>query len=110
MEVDLALDIPEGQSLSPGHIGHLLAIANEALSNVARHAQATRVRLTAAVYDGRLCLEIQDNGRGLPVDYVVGYGLRNMHDRARMLGGERITDATRRAARELYREARREGR
>jgi signal transduction histidine kinase len=88
MEVDLALDIPEGQSLSPGHIGHLLAIANEALSNVARHAQATRVRLTAAVYDGRLCLEIQDNGRGLPVDYVVGYGLRNMHDRARMLGGD----------------------
>jgi len=88
MDVDLVLDIPAGQALAPGQIGQLLAIANEALSNVARHAQATRVRLTAAVQDGRLRLEIHDNGRGLAVDYVVGYGLRNMHDRARLLGGE----------------------
>jgi signal transduction histidine kinase len=88
MDVELVLDIPEGQALAPGQIGQLLAIANEALSNVARHAQATRVRLTAAVQDGRLRLEIRDNGHGLAVDYVVGYGLRNMHDRARLLGGE----------------------
>jgi signal transduction histidine kinase len=88
MHVDLVLDIPEGQALAPGQIGQLLAITNEALSNVARHAQATRVRLTAAVEDGRLRLEIHDNGHGLAVDYVVGYGLRNMHDRARLLGGE----------------------
>ncbi|MBK9714434.1 MAG: sensor histidine kinase [Kouleothrix sp.] len=88
MDVDLILDIPEGQALAPGQIGQLLAITNEALSNVARHAQATRVRLTAAVQDGRLRLEIHDNGHGLAVDYVVGYGLRNMHDRARLLGGE----------------------
>jgi signal transduction histidine kinase len=88
VEVDLALDIPEGQTLAPGQIGQLLAITNEALSNVARHAQATRVRLMATVQDGRLRLEIRDNGHGLTVDYVVGYGLRNMHDRARLLGGE----------------------
>jgi signal transduction histidine kinase len=88
VEVELALDIPQGQSLAPGQIGHLLAITNEALSNVARHAQATRVRLSAAVRDGRLRLEIQDNGCGLPMDYVIGYGLRNMRDRARLLGGE----------------------
>lgn len=88
MDVDLVLDIPEGQALAPGQIGQLLAITNEALSNVARHAQATRVRLTAAVEEGRLRLEIHDNGHGLAVDYVVGYGLRNMHDRARLLGGE----------------------
>jgi two-component system sensor histidine kinase UhpB len=88
MDVDLVLDIPEGQALAPGQIGQLLAITNEALSNVARHAQATRVRLTAVVQDGRLRLEIHDNGHGLAVDYVVGYGLRNMLDRARLLGGE----------------------
>jgi signal transduction histidine kinase len=87
-DVNLDLDIPEGQSLAPGQIGHLLAITNEALSNVARHAQATQVRLSAVVRDGRLRLEIQDNGRGLPLDYVIGYGLRNMRDRARLLGGE----------------------
>jgi signal transduction histidine kinase len=88
VDVELALDIPEGQSLAPGQIGHLLAITGEALSNVARHAQATRVRLAAMVCDGSLRLEIQDNGQGLPADYVVGYGLRNMRERARMLGGE----------------------
>lgn len=88
MEVSLALQIPDGQPLAPGQIGQLLAIANEALSNVARHAQASHVNIAAEVRDSRLRLEIQDNGRGLPADYVVGYGLRNMHDRARMLGGE----------------------
>lgn len=88
MEVKLALQIPDGQALAPGQIGQLLAIANEALSNVARHAQASRVSIAAGVREGRLRLEIQDNGQGLPADYVLGYGLRNMHDRARMLGGE----------------------
>jgi signal transduction histidine kinase len=88
VDVDLVLDIPEGQSLAPGQIGHLLAITNEALSNVARHAQGTRVHLSAAVRDDRLRLEIRDNGCGLPLDYVIGYGLRNMRDRARLLGGE----------------------
>jgi signal transduction histidine kinase len=88
MDVDLVVDIPEGQALAPGQIGQLLAIANEALSNTARHAQATHVRLTAVVHNGRLRLEIHDNGHGLAVDYVIGYGLRNMHDRARLLGGE----------------------
>ncbi|HEU5103328.1 MAG TPA: sensor histidine kinase [Roseiflexaceae bacterium] len=88
VDVELTLDIPEGQSLAPGQIGHLLAIANEGLSNVARHAQATRIHVSAAVRDGRLRLEIRDNGRGLPVDYMIGYGLRNMRDRARLLGGE----------------------
>jgi signal transduction histidine kinase len=34
-----------------------------------------------------LCLAIADNGRGLPADNVPGYGLRNIRDRARLLGG-----------------------
>ncbi len=87
VDVSLALELPEKQSLSPAYVGHLLAIANEALSNVARHAQATQARLSATATGDRLRLEIQDNGRGLAPDYVVGYGLRNMHDRARLLGG-----------------------
>jgi signal transduction histidine kinase len=88
VEVDLALDLPEGRPLSPSYVGHLLAIANEALSNVARHAHATRARLAVTATDDRLHMEVQDNGRGLPADYVIGYGLRNMHDRARLLGGK----------------------
>jgi len=94
VEVDLALDIPAGQSLAPVQIAHLLAITNEALSNVARHAHASRARLAATVQDDRLHLEIRDNGHGLPVDYVVGYGLRNMRDRARLLGGDIAVSTT----------------
>jgi signal transduction histidine kinase len=87
VEVRLALDLPADRPLTPARVGHLLAIANEALSNVARHAQATEVHLSASAAAGGLCLAIADNGRGLPADYVPGYGLRNIRDRARLLGG-----------------------
>jgi signal transduction histidine kinase len=69
-------------------VGHLLAITNEAISNVVRHAQARQLFLTADLVQNQLVLKVEDNGQGLPHDYVVGYGLRNMRDRARMLGGE----------------------
>jgi signal transduction histidine kinase len=94
VEFELHLDLPEHRIMSPARIGHLLAITNEALSNVARHAQATRVQLSATSTDNKLLLKIADNGLGLPVDYVNGYGLRNMRERARMLGGEMRLDST----------------
>ena len=87
VEVRLALDLPADRPLAPVRVGHLLAIANEALSNVARHAQATEVQLSARATADGLCLAIADNGRGLPADNVPGYGLRNIRDRARLLGG-----------------------
>ncbi|MBK9230871.1 MAG: sensor histidine kinase [Anaerolineae bacterium] len=86
-DLEVKLDLPDEPPLAPVHLGHLLAIVNEALSNVARHAQATRVQLSAAVVEQQLHLQISDNGHGLSPDYVVGYGLRNMQDRARLLGG-----------------------
>ena len=88
LEVELALKLPEQCYMTPTRIGHLLAIANEGLSNVARHAHASHVLISAAGRDNRLVLSIADNGRGFPADYVTGYGLRNMQERARMLGGE----------------------
>lgn len=92
VEIELKLDLPEHRPMSSARVGHLLAIANEALSNVARHAQATQVWMSANSTDGQLRLQIRDNGRGLPSDYISGYGLRNMRDRARMLGGEMTLD------------------
>jgi signal transduction histidine kinase len=87
VDVDLNLDLPPELTLTPVQIGHLLAIANEAMSNVARHAQATQVVLSASAVGRRLCLTVEDNGQGLPSDLVVGYGLSNMRDRARLLDG-----------------------
>jgi signal transduction histidine kinase len=87
VEIDLALDLPEDRALSPARTDHVLAVAAEALSNVVRHARARRVRLAAARADGALTLVIQDDGIGAPAAPRDGYGLRNMRDRARLLGG-----------------------
>ncbi|GIV78667.1 MAG: two-component sensor histidine kinase [Litorilinea sp.] len=87
-EVELQLALPAELPLAPGQVTHLLAIVNEALSNVARHAQATHVSIQARVAGDRLLLTIEDDGVGLPADLVAGYGLNNMRERARLLGGD----------------------
>jgi signal transduction histidine kinase len=87
VKVGLVNQLPPDISLSPNHVRHLLAIANEALSNVIRHAQATEVTLTVTAEESCLEMQIQDNGRGFSGDYVLGYGLRTIQERARLLGG-----------------------
>ena len=65
----------------------LLATLREALSNVARHARATRVDVEVVV-DGYVTLTVTDDGVGPPSDHIpTGKGLRNMGDRAANLGG-----------------------
>jgi signal transduction histidine kinase len=64
-----------------------LAVLREALTNVARHARATRVDIHIAV-DGDLALRVADNGEGIPAGgRIGGRGLRNMAARAERLGG-----------------------
>jgi signal transduction histidine kinase len=88
VDVTLALDLRPDDCLSPVRTSHVLAIVNEALSNAVRHAHATRVDISAAHTGARLQVAIQDNGVGLPAEAPAGYGLRNMRDRARLLGGQ----------------------
>jgi two-component system NarL family sensor kinase len=70
----------------------LFRIAQEALSNAARHAQASAVALTLRFGpDGGLALEIADDGRGFDADAAQavadrGLGLRSMRERADALG------------------------
>jgi signal transduction histidine kinase len=67
---------------------HLLASLREALSNVARHAQASATVVELAVADGTLTLEVSDDGRGgASGPTAVGHGVRNMTERASALGG-----------------------
>jgi signal transduction histidine kinase len=88
MDINLELNLPEENAFTPVQINHILAIVAEALSNAARHAQARRVWLRAAQSNGHLDLSIRDDGLGFPISAGNdGYGLRNMQDRARLLGG-----------------------
>ncbi len=66
----------------------LLAVLREALTNVARHAQASHVDVTVEV-DREVALVVADDGRGLPADPHpgAGRGLGNMEARATHLGG-----------------------
>ncbi|MGZ4438397.1 MAG: GAF domain-containing protein, partial [Nocardioidaceae bacterium] len=64
----------------------LLAVLREALSNVARHAEADAAVVEVEVRDGQLLLNVTDNGRGLPPERNES-GLRNVRRRATEHGG-----------------------
>lgn len=64
---------------------HVLAVCREALSNIARHAGASRAALSLSA-GGEVLLTVSDNGRGIG-DTTRSSGLRNMRERAEMLGG-----------------------
>ncbi|HEU4993820.1 MAG TPA: histidine kinase [Gemmatimonadaceae bacterium] len=62
----------------------------EALNNVAKHAQATRIRVALTIEPSFLSLLISDNGRGITPDEVLGsgsLGLLGMRERAIAMGG-----------------------
>ena len=68
----------------------LYRIAQEALANVVRHAQASAVEISLSVRDGTAVLEISDNGRGATAEQVAdprSLGLIGMRERADLLGG-----------------------
>ncbi|WP_125038271.1 sensor histidine kinase [Nocardioides sp. LS1] len=62
-------------------------IAAEALTNVVRHAGATRARVGLALEDGHLVVEVADDGRGIPAEAQAGVGLVGLRERAAELGG-----------------------
>ncbi|MGW5696376.1 sensor histidine kinase [Streptomyces asiaticus] len=70
-----------------GHAEHMLAVAGEALSNAARHAQATAVDVSVEVTDTALRLKVADNGHGLDPAVTRRSGLANLQQRAEELGG-----------------------
>ncbi len=65
-------------------------IFQETLTNVIRHATATRVEVKLGVEEGRLVLTVTDNGRGITEDEIANtrsIGLIGMRERAALVGG-----------------------
>lgn len=65
---------------------HAEAVVREAVSNAMRHSGATTLTVSVKVEDD-LCIEVVDNGRGIPSD-VTRSGLTNLEWRAQQVGGE----------------------
>ncbi|MFF5361979.1 GAF domain-containing protein [Streptomyces scabiei] len=66
---------------------HVVAVLSESLTNVARHAHASRVDVVLEADASHLCLTVSDDGVGIPAGGRRS-GLRNMAERAREAGGE----------------------
>ena len=64
--------------------------AQEALTNITKHAQASRVQIDLSLAGGVLSLEVSDNGCGLSTDDLAkarSFGIRGLHERAGTVGG-----------------------
>jgi signal transduction histidine kinase len=73
---------------------HLFRIVQEALTNVARHANASRVTIFLRAENGNIHLTLSDNGRGLTEPNHFGMGLIGMRARARSAGGDCTISST----------------
>jgi signal transduction histidine kinase len=80
----------EHLSLPPGVPLVAYRTAQEALTNVSKHAQASQVHVDLSLAGGVLSLEVSDNGRGLSQDDLAkarSFGIRGLHERAGTVGG-----------------------
>lgn len=94
--IPCVLDMPPELKLSDRDSEHLLRCVSEGLANVARHAQATEVWLTIAEENGRVVVEVRDNGRGFDAGAEIPaghYGLLGLRERARLTGGQLIVES-----------------
>ena len=90
--VPVTIDANLGGRLPPHVETTAYFVVAEALTNVAKHASASAVRLTAKVSDGWLMLTVADDGSG-GADPARGSGLRGMLDRVAALGGRLSIEA-----------------
>ena len=88
LEAAIARDL---KPLRPEIEQSVYRVAEEALTNVVRHANAGRLRVTLCLERGALlCLEVQDDGVGFDLAAQAGngrYGMVGMHERAALCGG-----------------------
>jgi hypothetical protein len=89
-QMTCAVEVPEDLSLPSELATPLFRICQEALTNVTRHAGATRVSIQLESADGRISLVVKDNGRGITDEEIQRHGslgLLGMKERVALLGG-----------------------
>jgi two-component system NarL family sensor kinase len=106
-EVRLAI---ERINLAPETAGDLFRIAQEAVANAGRHAQATRVEISVRTLGSEVELRVADNGQGFDGNPLLhgtrepGHlGLASMRERAELMHGELEIESSERGTRVLVR-------
>ena len=87
ISVDLVTQFRSGEPNLVLQANHIMAIIRESLSNVIRHSQASKVQIHVSSSMSEFILRIEDNGIGITKEPIKGFGLCNMNERARILGG-----------------------
>ena len=106
LEVRTEIEIASGPQAAEGDLGRRLdpelestiyRVLQEALTNVSRHAQATRALVRVVEREGRIEASVTDDGRGMPDAGRLGprgdgleggFGMGGMRERAELVGGE----------------------
>jgi ligand-binding sensor domain-containing protein/signal transduction histidine kinase len=92
-DIQLKLKLDRGASQLPANVeAHLLRIAQEAIANSTKHADATTIEVALSFAEKSICLTVQDDGKGLAntaAHTTTGhYGLTGMRERASQIGAE----------------------
>jgi signal transduction histidine kinase len=88
--IECELSLPETLDLPAGTATVLYRVFQEALTNVSRHANATRVEVRLRTREGEILLEIRDDGRGVTaseIDAPSSLGLIGIRERVDLVGG-----------------------
>jgi signal transduction histidine kinase len=95
-EIDLGSE-PDQRRLDPELESAIYRVVQEALTNVSRHAQATKATVSVLEREGLIRASVTDDGQGLPGAEHLGprgdgleggFGMSGMRERAELVGGE----------------------
>jgi two-component system, NarL family, sensor histidine kinase DevS len=90
LEVETDLELPPERDIGPDLATTVYRLVQEALTNVVKHADATRVTVVVRCAGGALELAVRDDGTGFDSSAAGdgGFGLTGMRERAELAGGE----------------------
>jgi signal transduction histidine kinase len=93
--IECEVSFPEGLSLGADAEAAVYRIVQEAMTNVARHADAGRMEIRAVTSGGEVCIEIRDDGRGIAPAQLAdrrSLGIVGMRERARGIGATLLVE------------------
>ena len=89
LAVDLRFELDESTRLAPELESTLYRIVQEALTNVVKHAGASRVEVEVGSEEGRIRIRVRDDGAGFEAgSHTEGFGLVGMQERVALVDGE----------------------